>query len=328
MGSLCKIILTALILCTLLYIPLQNCGGLSRCYGAPGVGAGQEQSPAPSVSPSAPPQSAPRSTDVQTLISNMESATSGVKDYTLIGYIRLDREVMVLDYRSVRPDKVRVEALEGKLKGKAALYDPDTRKDSIKVKAGMLRIWQNIKKLKVENTPLVESLLDTVIRTLKTAPEVTLQGNVKCTAKLGASMEVSMAGPGVSAPMPSASPSVVEPAPSPSPAASSESPTPGETEMPSPSPAASSSPTLSPSPSPSPSASPESSPLSQWLQPRTVEKECFLVVMKSEDGFTDTVAIGADDYWVFYIRRMKQDSMIFEAVFTDLKVNTSPKMNL
>jgi hypothetical protein len=266
----------------------------------------------------------------------MESATSGVKDYSLTGYIRLDKEVMVVDYRSARPDKVRVEVLDGKLKGKAALYDPDTRKDSIKVKAGMLRIWQNIKKLKVENTPLVESLLDTVIRTLKTAPEVTLQGKVRCTAKLGASMEVSMAGPGISAPMPSASPSVVEPAPSPSPAASSSSPspagteipspTPDETETPSPTPAVSSSPAQSASPSPS--ASPESQPLSKWLQPRTVEKECYLVVMKSEDGFTDTVAISADDYWVFYIRRMKQDSMIFEAVFTDLKVNTSPKMNL
>ncbi|GEM_PF-1940434 len=333
MHTLFKVFLAALVLCTISCITLQSgvgVTGLSQCYGAPGT----DQSPTPSVSPSASPTVLERSADVKSLITDMESATTNVKDYSLIGYIRLEKEMMVIDYRSVRPDKVRTEVLEGKLKGKAALYDPGHKKDSIKVKAGAIRIWQNIKKLKVDNTPLVESLLDTIIKAMNTVPEITVQGKVKCIAKIGNTLEVSMIVPGNPTSAPSVSPSATETeAPAPSPAVSISSPSAAETEVPTPSPAASTVST-SPSPfpsvtvSPSPSPSPEKAPQSQWFQSRTIEKECYLVVMKSAEGFVDTVAIDANDFWVFYIKRMKQESLVFEAIFTDLKVNTSPKMEL
>jgi hypothetical protein len=333
MCSPFKVFLAVLIFCTIFYMALQYGVGeniMSRCYGAPRSAFDQDQSPTPSASPSESPspEMRERSGDVKSLIADVESATSNVKDYSLIGYIRLDRDIMVVDYRSVRPDKVRAEVLEGKLRGKAAFYDPQNRKDSIKVKAGALRIWQNVKKLKIENTPLVESLLDTVIRTMNTAPDITLQGKVKCIAKLGNTVDVSFTVPESPAPMPSSAPSVGETmAPPPTPetrtASSSDGDTPVSTSSPvtsTPSPAAS----VSPSPSPSP----ENQSQSKWLQPRTIEKECYLVVMKSDEGFVDTVAIDADDFWVFYIKRMKQESMVFEAVFTDLKVNSSPKLEL
>ncbi|MGV8123599.1 MAG: hypothetical protein AB2L14_27925 [Candidatus Xenobiia bacterium LiM19] len=325
------IFLAALIFCSIFYMALQYGVGetiLFPCYGAPGAAIDQEQNPIPSASPSESPSPVvkERSGDVKSLIADVESATSNVKDYSLIGYIRLDKDIMVVDYRSVRPDKVRAEVLEGKLRGKAALYDPQNRKDSIKVKAGALRIWQNVKKLKIENTPLVESLLDTVIRTMNTAPEISLQGKVKCTARLGNTVDVSFAVPESPAPMPSLAPSAGEtPVPSPTPEASTASPSDGDTPAPTSSPATL---TLSPTASISPSPSPENQSQSKWFQPRTIEKECYLVVMKNDEGFVDTVAIDANDFWVFYIKRMKQESMVFEAVFTDLKVNTSPKLGL
>ena len=331
MRSPFKVFLAVLIFCTVFTMVLQYGVGettLSQCYGAPGAAIGQDQSPTPSASPSESPSPVvkERSGDIKSLIADVESATSNVQDYSLIGYIRLDKDIMVIDYRSVRPDKVRAEVLEGKLKGKAALYDPQNKKDSIKVKAGALRIWQNVKKLKIENTPLVESLLDTVIRTMKTAPDIILQGKVKCIAKLGNTVEVSFAVPESPAPMPSSAPSVGETTvPSPSPETRTASPSDGDTPAPTSSPA-----TVTPSPtaSISPSPSPENQSQSKWLQPRTIEKECYLVVMKNDEGFVDTVAIDANDFWVFYIKRMKQESMVFEAVFTDLKVNTSPKLEL
>ncbi|MHC9540231.1 MAG: hypothetical protein AB9903_12000 [Vulcanimicrobiota bacterium] len=333
MRSPFKAFLAALIFCTIFSMALRLGVGetiMSQCHGAPGAAIAQEQNPTSSASPSESPSPVvkERSGDVKSLIADVESATSNVKDYSLIGYIRLDKDIMVIDYRSVRPDKVRAEVLEGKLRGKAAFYDPQNRKDSIKVKAGALRIWQNVKKLKIENTPLVESLLDTVIRTMNTAPDIILQGKVKCIAKLGNTVDVSFAVPESSAPMPSSAPSVGEapaPSPSPSPEASTASPSDVDTPAPTSSPA-----TLTPSPtvSISPSPSPENQSQSKWLQPRTIEKECYLVVMKNDEGFVDTVAIDANDFWVFYIKRMKQESMVFEAVFTDLKVNTSPKLEL
>jgi len=327
MRSPFKKFLTALIFCTVFSVVLLYWVGetvISECHGSSIAAIDQEQSPAPSESPS--PAVRERSGDVKSLITDVESATSNVKDYSLIGYIRLDRDIMVVDYRSVRPDKVRAEVLEGKLRGKAALYDPQHRKDSIKVKAGALRIWQNVKKLKIENTPLVESLLDTVIRTMNTAPDIVIQGKVKCTARLGNTVDVSIGVPESPAPLPSSAPSAGETmVPSPSPDTSTASPSDRDTPAPASSPEGS---THSPAAAISPSPSPENQSQSKWLQPRTIEKDCYLVVMKSDDGFVDTVAIDANDFWVFYIKRMKQESMLFEAVFTDLKVNTLQKLEL
>jgi hypothetical protein len=229
--------------------------------------------------------------DVQQLVEAMEKAYAHVVDYTLIGYVKLEKDYIVVDYRSVRPSSVRTEVLLGKLKGKMALYVPERKKDSVKVKAGIFRLWYSIKKLKIENTPLVESLLDTLLRSMKTG-EVSFKGKVRLVSHLGGSLAFT--------------PTLTESA---------------ETASPSPQ-------SVAPSPAPSNRNDKGGVATSPWLEPRTVDRLCYLVEIKS-DTFVDMVAIDEKNFCLVYAKRTKQDnSSVFEALFVDMKINTAPKMEL
>jgi hypothetical protein len=281
-----------------------------------------EESPGPSPSAS-PSSSSGDGMSVKDLVEAMDKAFPSVVDYSFTGYIRTEKGPIVVDYRCFRPRTVRSEILEGRGKGAVVLYVPDQREDSVKVKSGSFRVWRNIKKLKIDNTPLVESLLDYILKMLKESKEVTLKGKVTMVAHVGEIIDATMN------PFPGKA-MEVSPTPLVSPVAASPSPTPAGTPSPG-----------DPVPSPSPASSSlprysevfksdekgEGAKGSKWLQPHEIKKECYLVEIRSGE-FNDIVAIDTQTLWFAYAKRTKGDQLIFEAVISDIKSNTGPKMEL
>jgi hypothetical protein len=285
----------------------------------------------------------------------------GVDDYTLRGYIRIESGSVTVDYRCVRPDTVRTEILAGKGKGTVVLYVPDQRKDQVKAKSGAFRVWRNIKKLKIENTPLVESLLDMLLRMMSDMKGAAFKGDVHMEARLGEKVEVALTPDPSMAMTPAATPvspsspsSSTTPAPSPAEAANDPyadvlglkskpggspepavSPKPGE----SPEPAGSPEPAVSPKPggSPEPAGSPGTGepPKSGsqdtgngLFENKQISKDCYLVEVKGEE-FYDLVAVDKEGFWPVYAKRVAKDGkLVFEAVITGITTNTSPKMEL
>jgi hypothetical protein len=312
---------------------------------APSVSPSESTSISPTPSPTASPATGPSPVpgtiaSISDLVAAMDKAFSSIVDYSFIGYIKVDKGSIVADYRCVRPRTVRSEILEGKGKGAVVLYVPDQREDSVKVKSGSFRVWRNIKKLKIDNTPLVESLLDYILKMMKESKNVTYRGRVTLVAQVGGAIDVTLN------PVPGTAPSVT-PTPLTSPVSPSPSPTafvspsvPSPTPSPSPGPVRSPS-SASPSASPSPvqSGAPEYhevfksgekeevSKKSPWLEPHTITKECYLVEIRG-DEFSDIVALDTQNLWCAYAKRMKGDQLIFEAVVSDIRTNTGPKMDL
>ncbi|MDQ7824729.1 MAG: hypothetical protein RDV48_18150 [Candidatus Eremiobacteraeota bacterium] len=286
---------------------------------SPPASSGMEQespSPSPSALPSAPPSATPQGevTDTKGLLSAMEKTVASVADYSFIGYIRLDKGTLVADYRCVRPSTIRAEVLEGNGKGAVILYLPEQKKGEVKVKMGGFRVWRSIERLKLQNTPIVESLVDMILNMMRSGKDVAFKGAVDLFAQVDGSIAVSLNGQGAGTPVAAGTPT---PEPSPSLAPSlTPSPEPSPLENP-PSPTASPSDAspASPTPAPTPSAG----------GGKTIAKKCYLVEIR-KDEFTDTIAIDAETFWPAYAKRIKGDQLVFEAVITEMKLNSSPRM--
>lgn len=293
------------------------------------------QTPAEEISPSQPsPSVTPGAiTTVAQLLQTMSSEYKTVQDYSLIGYIKPSKGMSVIDYRCVRsPLSIRSEIIDGSGKGTAVIYNPQQKKDQVKAKSGNFRVWRSIERLKLQNTPAVESMLDTVLNMMSEPKNVvTFKGLVSLTADLGQELNVTLkpeTGP--------AATETVTSSPFMSPTAEATAQRIPETSPP----AAASTPSMSPtpetgSPSPATPASPGTASeepstaktgATKWTQPQTIRKDCYLVEIKGEE-FTDTVAIDANTFWFVFIKRMKGDDVMFEALVLDLTINTSPKMD-
>lgn len=282
----------------------------------------EQPTPIPSATELSPSPTAPGTgvtpgqiTAIKDLLAAMQNNYQNVNDYTFQSYIKLPNGTSVIDYRCVRPSKVRTEILDGVGKGTTVLYDPDVKKDDVKAKKGAFRVWRSIERLKLQGTPAVESLLDMIVDMMKDPNNnVNFEGMATLSATLGAQIDISLKTGG--GPSDTVSPS---PTASPSP---SEAPNELSSPSPSASPTASPSPSASPGASPSPSASPGAG-----SQVKTLVKQCYLVEIRGPE-YTDTVALDAETLWVTYAKRMKGNDLVFEAVVEDMKINTSPKMDL
>ncbi|MCL5772977.1 MAG: hypothetical protein M1536_01160 [Firmicutes bacterium] len=265
----------------------------SLCLGARGSASSScSQETAP---PSAPSPEAPAAiNNAKELLDAMQKAVNGVVDYSLTGYLNIENENMVIDYKCVRPSMTRTQILQGSETGAVILYIPDKRKDAVRVKKGAIRVWRSIKTRRIENTIIVESMLDTLLKRMKNREAVTFKGKFTLKAHVGDTFSA-----------------VLNPIPATSPA-----------------PVISCSPSASPRESPSPVKSllPEEN-ASPWAQPRTIDKECYLLEIR-HDGFVDTVAIDAETLWLIYAKRMEGDQLVSEIVVTGIKTNTYPKMEL
>jgi hypothetical protein len=302
--------------------------------------------PLTSPSESPLPGSSSAINDVPGLTEAMESNFKGVTDYSLKGYIRLESGTVIVNYRCVRPQTVRTEITGGKGKGTVVLYVPDQRKDQVKAKSGSFRVWRNIRKLKIENTPLVESLLDTLLKLMKEMKDATFMGDVHMEAHLGDKIEIALTpdpftsmtpSPSTPSASPSLSPQVMvspaltptsslAPVPTPTPTPSGAAKDPyadvlGMKNEPAESPTSERSPDVKGTPQPNDKG--EGQPEKKHLS-----MDCFLVMVKGEE-FNDTIAVDKGSLWPVYARRAGKDGkLVFEAIITGIITNTSPKMEL
>lgn len=307
-----------------------------------------EGSPSPLVNSPLPQEMI---NNMKELLPNMEKALHGMVDYVLLNLIKLPKGTLVVDYRCIRSSQaVRSEILDGQGKGTVVLYIPEQKKDQVKCKSGSFRVWRSIERLKLQDTPVIESLLDMVVKKMKN-PENTTTFNGKATlnAQLGQDIIITFKTAGEPAASPAIKPDVV---PSSLPTVESSRMAEPTGEYSSYGLAGDEAP-ITDEPSVECSASKPTGEIEKSIKkgekglekssetidgqeegygkkvdrPATLVKDCYLVDIKSEE-YVDTVAIDAITFLLIYAKRKRGQELVFEAIVMDLKTNVSPKMEL
>ncbi|MDQ7824066.1 MAG: hypothetical protein RDV48_14795 [Candidatus Eremiobacteraeota bacterium] len=302
------------------------------------LAAGTAWAQDPAKDASATTQGAKEFATSRDVVTAMAAKASTIKDFCVSlfyrGMMKNKLCSYIIDYRCVQPSDIRTRIVAGNYARTTLVYKPSDKPDSIHCKKGMFIVWKTIESLGLQNSPLVQSLLDQVLKEIQEYPEGTIKGTDKLTLSIGKNVSV-VSQNGLVA-MDSSAPVVTADAPtisdaSPSPEASSgASPSPETSPAASPSATPEPSPSAAPEPSPSPAVAPtpEASPqaVKDDKDARKIEKECIIIEFK-KDGVQDLLAIDKETLWVVYRKKLVNGNIDQEAVVWDIQENTSPKID-
>jgi hypothetical protein len=259
-------------------------------------------------------------TSTKEIIQDMTAKAETIKDYTMTIFYTGSPGAYILEYSCVRPNNIKTRIAAGKNARTVLLYLPSEKPDSLKCKKGIARKWMSISELKLENTPIVVSLLDDFLKTLNEYPEGTIKGTEKLTLNVGQEVSVTSEKGTISMDKVTVGKT---PDAKPSPAA-------GASPSPSDSPSASVSPSESPStavsPSTAASSTPPPPPDAAVPQSQKLEKNCYIVEFK-KDNVVDLMAIDAESLWVLYRKKLVDGKVDQEAVVWNINENSAPKID-